>query len=381
MTHQLKRTLIITLLVSITTFTIVGCSDDNSADTSVRIENTSTPGEFDPAEEIFQNIQSLKGMPAVHLTGVMNFFWNSLGVHCVHCHVLGEEGWKFDSDEKETKRTARRMISMVQSINADYFGGGNRINCFTCHRGSSKPVEFMYLPQNAMSFSEYNKLVEDSLPELDFVLDRYKQRIGTINLMNRSGLKSFEGIFKDAAGWREQHYQIYIKNDKYLFTAEVLGEKPDTTTYGFDGDSTWIRMGNNIQRADAQLAYRIRSFIRLLDFSDLLSEAENLTIVRIDSVDGEEVSVIKRPIDEMTWEEFYISAEKGLPLKRIVYTKTPVAVLTIEAVFGKYKDVDGIQVAHSFRYETGNFFRSGSFEIDKVQLGYNGIDVNFSPPE
>ena len=225
-------------------------------------------------------------------------------------------------------------------------------------------------------------MVEGSLPNLDSVLDRYKERVGIKNLMDRSGLKSFEGIFKDAAGWREQHYQIYINgNDHYLFIATVLGDKPDTTTYGFDGDSTWIKKGNKIQRADYRLAYEIKSFLRLLDFSDLLTDVANLTIIRVDSVDGEEVSVINRPIDDITWDEFYISAESGLPLKRIIYTKTPVAVTTKEAVFGNYKEVDGLQLAHNFRYETGNLFKSGTFEIEKVQFLNNSIDISFSPPK
>jgi len=381
MTNQKRWTPIIALIVSLTALNIVGCSYDNSGDTSVRIENTTTPGETLPAEEVYQNIQSLKGMPAVHLTDVMNYFWNSLGVHCVHCHVLDEGGWNFVSDEKETKRTARRMISMVKSINANNFEEENRVTCFTCHRGSSEPVEFMYMPGNAMSFSEYRNMAEDSLPNLDSVLDKYKEAIGAEKLVEISGLKSFEGTFKDFGGWRERHYQIFISdNDNYLFIATDLGEDPGITTYGFNGDSAWASDGTETQRADSRLAYNTKNFLGLLDFSDLLSDVENLSIVRVESVDGEEVSVIKRPIDDLTWEEFYISAENGLPLKRVIYLKTPVAVVTIEAVFGNYEKVDGIQVAHNFRYETGDLFQSGIFEIEKVQFVNNAVDISFSPP-
>ena len=78
---------------------------------------------------------------------------------------------------------------------------------------------------------------------------------------------------------------------------------------------------------------------------------------------------------------FYISTENGLPLKRIIYAKTPVAVVTIEAVFGNYEKVDGIQVAYNFRYETGDLFQSGIFEIEKVQFVNNAVDISFSPPE
>lgn len=272
------------------------------------------------------------------------------------------------------------MIRMVKSINADNFDGENRITCFTCHRGSTEPVEFMYMPGNTMSYSEYRNMAEDSLPNLDSVLDKYKEAIGSEKLAEISGLKIFEGTFKDYGGWRERHYQIFIDdNDNYLFIATDLGENSGITTYGFNGDSAWVTDGKEIQRAESRLAYNIKNFLGLLDFSDLLSEIENLTIIRVESVDGEEVSVIKRPIDDLTWEEFYISTENGLPLKRVLYVKTPVAVVTIEAVFGNYEKVDGVQVAHNFRYETGDLFQSGIFEIEKVQFVNNAVDINFSP--
>ncbi|TFB09585.1 c-type cytochrome [Candidatus Marinimicrobia bacterium MT.SAG.3] len=382
MIYNYKFSPAIAILIGFSAFTGVGCSEEKSADTTTSTKNVGDQENITLAEDIYENIQVLNGTPAIHLTGVMNYFWNSLGTHCAHCHVLGKDGWKMESDEKEAKRTARRMISMVKNINKEYFGGGNRINCFTCHRGSLEPVKFMQLPGNAMTFSEYRNRVALSIPSLDDVLAQYQEAVGINNSKENSGIISFEGTFKDASGWRSQHYQIYINDsDNYLFTAAVLGDKPDTTTYGFTDDSTWIKKGTSVQRADDHLAYDVKSFLRLLNFRDLLSDVKDLTIVRVDSVDGEKVAVIKRPIDEFRWEEFYISSESGLPLKRIVYTKTPVVIYTIEAAFGDYREVDGILIAHNFVYENGNSFTSGLFKIKSVKFGIDENDVSFSPPE
>src|ERR1051326_4324164 len=42
-----------------------------------------------PAEEVFKNIQLLKGMPAGRLLRVMELgYGRSLGVDCTHCHVV-----------------------------------------------------------------------------------------------------------------------------------------------------------------------------------------------------------------------------------------------------------------------------------------------------
>ena len=39
------------------------------------------------AEEVFKNIQTLKGIPAYQVFPTMQFISASLGVRCEHCHV------------------------------------------------------------------------------------------------------------------------------------------------------------------------------------------------------------------------------------------------------------------------------------------------------
>ena len=101
--------------------------------------------ENQPAESVFKNIKILKGFPAGRLVNIMNMgFGRSLGVSCGFCHVPG----KWDLDDKEEKNTARLMFAMVQTINRDYIAkvpvdsGAPRpvVNCFTCHRGNSRPM-------------------------------------------------------------------------------------------------------------------------------------------------------------------------------------------------------------------------------------------------
>ena len=101
--------------------------------------------ENQPAESVFKNIKVLKGVPAGRLVNIMNMgFGRSLGVSCGFCHVPG----KWDLDDKEEKNTARIMIAMVGAINRDYLAkvpvdSGHpppMVNCFTCHRGMTKPM-------------------------------------------------------------------------------------------------------------------------------------------------------------------------------------------------------------------------------------------------
>lgn len=89
-----------------------------------------------PAEEVFKNIQVMKGMPSTRLMPVMNLFTKSLGVECGFCHLSGQ----FSSDDKPAKQTARKMVRMVSAINDGNFADTRAVSCWTCHRGSSKPA-------------------------------------------------------------------------------------------------------------------------------------------------------------------------------------------------------------------------------------------------
>lgn len=98
--------------------------------------------EQEPAEAVFKNITTLKGVPAGRLLGQMDAGWSrALGVGCEHCH--DPEAW--DSDDKKAKLVSRDMVAMVQVINAEVRKIPNirsenpTVNCGMCHRGQPRP--------------------------------------------------------------------------------------------------------------------------------------------------------------------------------------------------------------------------------------------------
>lgn len=96
-----------------------------------------------PAEQVYKNIQLLKGMPAQRVLAIMNRgYSNSLGVSCSHCHVVGE----YDREDKPTKQIARDMSAMVTTINGTLLKNIKNlksteptVNCSTCHNGRARP--------------------------------------------------------------------------------------------------------------------------------------------------------------------------------------------------------------------------------------------------
>ena len=100
-----------------------------------------------------KNLQVLpKDMPRSEVTARMRVIAASLGVRCEFCHVSttgpdGREQTDYAADDKETKKTAREMMKMVNDINDKYLIAGmgktlnerQRVSCETCHHGLSKP--------------------------------------------------------------------------------------------------------------------------------------------------------------------------------------------------------------------------------------------------
>ena len=132
MTHALAR---VALVAGLITFGV-----------SVAVAQAGAP----PPAPTFANppYKNLKVFPRdiqrAQLLTNMKFFSQSLGVRCTFCHV-GDEGkpmstFDFASDAKAKKLTARAMLEMAHKINKDEFGGEMKVTCFTCHRGSTKPL-------------------------------------------------------------------------------------------------------------------------------------------------------------------------------------------------------------------------------------------------
>ncbi len=95
--------------------------------------------------EGFQNLEVFNSdIGKDQLKRVMKGFTKQLGVECTHCHIKDE----YDKDDKEPKRVARKMITMMRHLNqnaAEYFPdeGYEKLRCWTCHRGAAEIEEFV----------------------------------------------------------------------------------------------------------------------------------------------------------------------------------------------------------------------------------------------
>src|SRR5438046_2343266 len=65
------------------------------------------------AEDVFKNVQQLRGIPVNEFMTAMGFFSAATSLNCTDCHTAASlGGWAQFAEETPRKRTARRMITM-----------------------------------------------------------------------------------------------------------------------------------------------------------------------------------------------------------------------------------------------------------------------------
>ena len=96
------------------------------------------------ASAIYKNVQILGGLSVGQFTRLMASIttWVAPTQGCAYCH----DTKNMASDALYTKVVSRRMIQMVQHINADWkpHVAETGVTCFTCHRGQPVPSNIWF---------------------------------------------------------------------------------------------------------------------------------------------------------------------------------------------------------------------------------------------
>src|SRR5215475_8049214 len=98
-------------------------------------------GERPPmAEQVFKNVQVLKGIPVDEFMDTMGMIAAALNMNCTDCHTEDSTAiWANFAKDTPMKVKARQMIAMVNNINRTNFKGAKMVTCYTCHRGDRIP--------------------------------------------------------------------------------------------------------------------------------------------------------------------------------------------------------------------------------------------------
>jgi hypothetical protein len=302
-------------------------------------------------EQTRKNIQVLKGLPDSQLFTVMNFIRDSLGVSCAYCHVhSSDDKWEWESDAKPEKVTARKMMLMQFEINKGnraIFGATAAINCYTCHRGQTKPATLLPLPQaEPAGGAAGEKPKPDALPPVEQVIAKYEQAIG--------GRAAYEKLKSRVMKGSQ------IAFDGTAMPLEIDQLAPDklvsiTTTprgavmSGYNGTTGWMK-NPRFQRemSGPQLAEMKRSSAFLGDFM-LREMYPGMAVTGKEKIGEREVYVVASHVSDTRAERLYFDTETGLLLRVLSITQTTLAPIPEQTDFEDYRAVDGIKLPFTMR--------------------------------
>ena len=91
------------------------------------------------AEDVFKNVQLLRGIPVKEFMNTMGFFSAATNLNCIDCHSPQSESLDGYAIDTPLKQMARKMIVMVNTLNQSAFAGQRKVTCYTCHRATDRP--------------------------------------------------------------------------------------------------------------------------------------------------------------------------------------------------------------------------------------------------
>lgn len=308
------------------------------------------------SEHVFKNVQVLKGIPLDEFMGTMGVFTAALSLCCGDCHTgAGTSNPKWE-DDPPRKRTARRMVQMVQGINRTNFGGRQVVTCWTCHRGQTTPsvtppLDFAY-GEPVVTPPDLLPAAASGGPTVDQIFSKYVEALG--GAARTSALTSYLAIATSlpyGEFGKGDPAEIDAKAPNQLAT--IIHQKEGDVIRTFDGITAWWQLpltvtpqypltGTQLEgaRFDAAMAFpwRIRDFFT------------NWRVSYPTSLDGTEVDVAQGNTSSGMIGTLYFDKQTGLLKRMIHYSNTAVGRVPTQIDYSDYRPVAGVLMPFKFSW-------------------------------
>lgn len=313
------------------------------------------------AGEYFKNVSTstLKELSVDDFIGAMGVIADDLGLDCADCHPdagTDQVDWVVDTPRK---RTGRRMVEMVATINRTNFAGVQKVTCWTCHHGRDIPastiaLDTLYDTPNA----EKDDVVkaETEGPSATQILDRYiaaaggAQRLASLSSYVVTG--SSIGYF-GLGGTGD--FTIYAKSPNQKATIIKFKDHPDRgeSTWAFSGNAGWIKTPRGLL-SEVELVGGELDGARLeaqLMFPGQIKTA--LTAWRVGAkqpIGDKDYQVVQGTGPRNLLATLYFDQQTGLLTRLIRYSPSPVGRMPTQIDFADYRDVGGIKFPFEYKF-------------------------------
>jgi photosynthetic reaction center cytochrome c subunit len=333
------------------------------------VPNQPAPAKPRMTDDAYKNIQVLKGIPADQLIPAMQFITSSLGVECSFCHTAGA----FEKDDKKSKQTARKMMQMMFAINQNNFEGHRDVTCYSCHRGSARPVTTPVIDEEGAQpvpdkAPDEEAATPTNLPPAEQIFAKYVDALGGAAAIGKLSTRVEKGTV-DLSG-RQFPIDILSKSPGKRLSVIHLPNGDSMTAY--DGTSGWTSAPHGPVReipapevtsaqleADLQLPLHLKQF-----FSDLRTG-------KPEKIGDHDVNVVSGLSAGQPAAKFYFDEQSGLLLRVLRYVDSPLGRNPTQIDYADYRDQGGVKVPFQ-----RTIARPGSHFTIRIEQAQNNVPVD-----
>ena len=303
------------------------------------------------ADDVFKNIQVLKGLTVDEFMGTMGLFSAALNVCCGDCHTgAGGSNPKWEEDPPR-KKTARRMVEVMNKVNKESFGGAQMVTCWTCHRGGANPattppIDAIYsdpvpMPTDVLPQASAGAVV----PSIDVILDKYVQALGGADSLSKLTSYSAKGSSLVFGADKGDPAEIYAKAPDQFVT--IVHQREGDMIRTSDGHDAWVQLPLTVVqqylltasaaeggKLDGQLAFpgNIKQFFKTWRVSYPAN------------IDGHDVYVVQGTRAPGFVATFYFDKQSGLLTRMVRYANSAVGRVPTQIDFSDYRPVAGVMI-------------------------------------
>jgi len=335
------------------------------------------------AEEVFKNVQILKGIPVDEFMDTMGMFAAATSLNCTSCHASDNTTtWDKFAVDTPLKQTARRMMNMVNAINRTQFKGVRSVTCYTCHHGDQRPK---IVPSLIVQYSapledpnEIEILPNAKAPPADEVFAKYIQALGGAarvgNLTSFVAKGTYSGYETDLA---RVPVEVYVKApaQRTMVVHALFGDSVRV----FDGQAGWVASadkpmplmpltGGNLEGAKLEA---------MVFFPSQLKQAFSQWRVTSASIDDREVQVLQGTNPRQPPVNLYFD-QSGLLVRLVRFVDTAVGRVPTQVDYADYRDVGGTKLP--FKWTATWTDGQSTAELTEIQTNAPIDSAKFARP-
>jgi photosynthetic reaction center cytochrome c subunit len=339
------------------------------------------------AEEVYRNIQVLRGAPASEITQTMHLIESQTGMDCTFCHVEGA----FDKEDKPPKQIARQMMLMMDNLNKTNFGGRQVVTCYTCHNGRPIPVGTPVFPVARPVLADPAVAAPKiTLPSVDQILSRYVEAMGgepAIRKVTSRAITATQYIPTGPGG----SVPVPAALERLQKAPNLVVNNYRTPAYtisdGFDGTRAWsLSAQGRVTEAlniDQGRAKRDADFYLPLNLKQQYAKMELTGIERVNDRDA--YLVVATPQGDLP-ERLYFDTQTGLLLRKETALPTPTGNSPFQVNYGEYRDTSsGVKFPFLITMSPANsrsvLFTTATIRVTAVQDNVPIDNAKLARPE